>query len=197
MKNLITKPLLIASTMAISTLAVAHPNHSEHGENTLLNGIYHPISGADHILALLALGLWAASLRGKLSSLGKSLPMLFTLLMLPGFLMAYFTHFHLDFINEWLAASLLVFGLGTAFMQRLSVSWVLMFTAAFAFAHGALHATGAPSHLVMPYVIGFMASSVVVAMLGYLVGKALSLKPLAIQITGVAMGIFGVFLIFA
>ncbi len=39
-------------------LAFAHPGH---GDNGLMAGISHPISGLDHLLAMLAVGLWAPS----------------------------------------------------------------------------------------------------------------------------------------
>ena len=42
-------------------LAFAHPGH---GDNGLMAGICHPISGLDHLLAMLAVGLWAAQQQG-------------------------------------------------------------------------------------------------------------------------------------
>ena len=37
--------------------AFAHPGH---GENGLIAGLLHPFGGADHLLAMLAIGVWAA-----------------------------------------------------------------------------------------------------------------------------------------
>ena len=39
------------------TLAFAHPGH---GTSGLLAGLSHPLGGLDHLLAMLAVGLWAA-----------------------------------------------------------------------------------------------------------------------------------------
>ena len=38
-------------------IAFAHPGH---GDNGLIAGISHPIGGLDHLLAMVAVGLWAA-----------------------------------------------------------------------------------------------------------------------------------------
>src|SRR6185295_12960290 len=42
-------------------LAFAHPGH---GDNGLIAGISHPLGGLDHLLAMLAVGLWAAQQQG-------------------------------------------------------------------------------------------------------------------------------------
>jgi len=41
-------------------LAFAHPGH---GDSGLVAGISHPIGGLDHLLAMVAVGLWAAATR--------------------------------------------------------------------------------------------------------------------------------------
>lgn len=43
--------------------AFAHLDPQEHG--SLLAGISHPLFGANHILAMVAVGLWAALLGGR------------------------------------------------------------------------------------------------------------------------------------
>ena len=44
------------------TLAFAHPGH---GTSGLLAGLGHPLGGLDHLLAMLAVGLWAAQQQGQ------------------------------------------------------------------------------------------------------------------------------------
>ena len=43
--------------LATTDLSLAHFSPAEHG--SLLAGLPHPASGADHILALLSMGVWA------------------------------------------------------------------------------------------------------------------------------------------
>lgn len=52
------KKLLTAAALLLApALAFAHPGH---GDNGLVAGISHPLSGIDHLLAMVAVGLWAA-----------------------------------------------------------------------------------------------------------------------------------------
>src|SRR3546814_8038615 len=49
---------------AMAPLAFAHPGHgSEVG--SLIAGFAHPLLGLDHVLAMVAVGLWAAFLGGR------------------------------------------------------------------------------------------------------------------------------------
>ena len=63
MTSLKTRLFLLAALLAIPTAAAAHPGHG--GADTLgfVGGLLHPLTGVDHILAMLGVGLWAA-LRG-------------------------------------------------------------------------------------------------------------------------------------
>jgi len=70
MKNEIMKPFsklkfaaVFALTGLVPMLAGAHPFHGV--TNGFAGGIAHPLSGLDHILAMVAVGLWAAQLGGR------------------------------------------------------------------------------------------------------------------------------------
>jgi urease accessory protein len=56
-----TSLLLLATLPA---LAVAHPGHG--AKSSLLTGLVHPLRGLDHLFALLAVGLLAGRLGGRL-----------------------------------------------------------------------------------------------------------------------------------
>ena len=51
--------LIAGSLLLIPALAEAHPGHSGAG---FTHGFAHPLGGADHLLAMVAVGLWAAQL---------------------------------------------------------------------------------------------------------------------------------------
>ncbi len=55
------KALGALALLLVPTLALAHPGH---GDNGLIAGISHPLGGLDHLLAMLAVGLWAAQQKG-------------------------------------------------------------------------------------------------------------------------------------
>jgi urease accessory protein len=48
--------------LASSPFASAHPGH---GPTDLVTGFLHPLTGWDHLLAMVAVGLWAAQLGGR------------------------------------------------------------------------------------------------------------------------------------
>lgn len=64
--------LLIALLLITSSLVFAHTGDGSH--NGWLHGFTHPLSGLDHILAMVAIGLWAAQAHGSEMPSSISLP---------------------------------------------------------------------------------------------------------------------------
>lgn len=59
---MLPRAVLFAAAPSVTALPVlAHPARPGH-VGSLLDGLAHPISGFDHILAMVAVGLWAAFL---------------------------------------------------------------------------------------------------------------------------------------
>jgi urease accessory protein len=54
----------IALTLLLPIVAQAHPGHPDHNMG-FLYGLQHPWNGLDHILAMVAVGLWAAQIGGQ------------------------------------------------------------------------------------------------------------------------------------
>lgn len=60
---LFKRPSMSAALLAATTApAFANPDPAEDG--SLMAGLSHPFSGADHMLAMIAVGLWAAQIGG-------------------------------------------------------------------------------------------------------------------------------------
>lgn len=91
-------------------LAFAHPVH---GDNGLMAGISHPIGGLDHLLAMLAVGLWAAQQQGAAR---WALPCTFVGTMLIGGLLG-FEGLNLPALESGIAASVLALGLCRRFCR--------------------------------------------------------------------------------
>ena len=66
MRNSSTKILVAILLFTASSAAFAHPGHDVSG---LAAGLMHPFSGLDHLLAMVAVGLWAA--QGKTGKNGR------------------------------------------------------------------------------------------------------------------------------
>lgn len=56
------KRILLPLLLAPGT-AFAHAGHG--GENPFLSGLGHPVGGTDHVLAMVAVGLWAVMIGGR------------------------------------------------------------------------------------------------------------------------------------
>ena len=54
---------VVLGLLAMSISAQAHPGHL--GDSGFTSGFAHPVSGLDHMMAMFAVGLWAAQLGGR------------------------------------------------------------------------------------------------------------------------------------
>src|SRR5213595_3473872 len=98
--------------------ALAHPGHDAATVSaSLWAGLAHPFTGADHLLAMAAVGVWSAlSARSAADTL--RLPLAFVALMLVGAALG-LSGVTLPAVEPMIAASLLVIGLLLALRARL------------------------------------------------------------------------------
>ncbi|MFD2838727.1 HupE/UreJ family protein [Azotobacter vinelandii] len=150
---------LLALTL-LPGAAFAHPGH---GGNGLIAGLLHPLGGLDHLLAMLAIGIWAAQ---QPRSLKLAVPATFLVALLGGFVLA-MTGTGLPQVETGIALSVLLSGLLIACAARLPAPVALTLTAVFALFHGHAHGlevSGNP----LGFAAGFLAAS-----LGLLLGGGL------------------------
>ncbi|MDP1645306.1 MAG: HupE/UreJ family protein, partial [Thiobacillus sp.] len=79
---------LLRSTTALTlmtTIASAHA-HTGHGAEGFISGIVHPFMGLDHLLAMVAVGIWSVAVLPKAFRLAG--PMVFLAMLLVGALSA-------------------------------------------------------------------------------------------------------------
>nr|WP_237901184.1 HupE/UreJ family protein [Pseudomonas savastanoi] len=147
------KALGALALLLIPTLALAHPGH---GDNGLIAGISHPIGGLDHLLAMLAVGLWAAQQQG---SARWALPCTFVGTMLIGGVLG-FEGLNLPALESGIAASVLALGLAVALAVRPPLALAVAATALFALFHGVAHGLELPD-MSSPwaYAAGFVAAT--------------------------------------
>ncbi|RKF13548.1 protein hupE [Roseovarius spongiae] len=128
------KPILAAAALSIAgTPALAHLNPAEHG--SFAAGLSHPAFGLDHILAMLAVGLWAATLGGRAI---WALPSSFVGVMMVGF-MAAVAGIGLPLVEPMILVSVLALGLAVALSLRLPISAAAGVVGVFALFHGHAH----------------------------------------------------------
>ena len=124
---------IAALPILFATPALAHVGPGAHG--SLAAGLAHPLSGADHVLAMVAVGLWAAALGGRALWL---VPGAFVGTMLAGFGLA-LAGLALPAVEPAILASTVVLGLAVAMALRPSPAVAATLVGAFALFHGQAH----------------------------------------------------------
>ncbi|MDR6676511.1 HupE/UreJ family protein [Pseudomonas oryzihabitans] len=142
-----------AAFSLLPALAFAHPGHDESG---VLAGVAHPLSGLDHLLAMFAVGLWAAQQTGRARWL---LPLTFVGSLVLGGLLG-FAGFAVTYLETGIAASVLALGLLVAAAVRPPEVLALVITGLFGLAHGIAHGLELPE-MSSPaaYALGFTAAT--------------------------------------
>jgi urease accessory protein len=171
-------------------LAFAHPGH---GDNGLIAGISHPLGGLDHLLAMLAVGLWAAQQQGAAR---WALPCTFVGTLLIGGMLG-FEGMNLPALESGIAASVLALGLAVALAVRPPLAMAVGATALFALFHGVAHGLELPE-MSSPwtYAMGFVAGTAALHAAGYAVVRVLpqAAAPL-VRLAGAASAMTGAWLL--
>jgi urease accessory protein len=166
-----TRLLKISAALALlPAVASAHPGHD--GGHDLSwdfgGGFAHPIFGFDHLVAMIAVGIWAAQLGGRARWL---VPATFVSVMT---LAATFGQREIPHVamEQMLAASLLAFGLMVALAQRLPLVVGLGLTALFATFHGFAHVSELPSGSgSFSFGLGFITATALLHAAGLAIGS--------------------------
>lgn len=142
----------IAAILALlPAAAMAHTGTGAHVD--AMHGFLHPLTGLDHILAMVAVGVFAARLGGK--SLW-ALPAAFVLAMVASGAVGY-AGIGLPMVEQGIAVSVIAMGLALAFGLRLPVVPAMALVAAFAVFHGHAHgAEGSAAGSFAGYAAGFV-----------------------------------------
>ena len=162
--------LLPASALAVmlsGAPALAHLDPATHG--SFMAGATHPVFGADHVLAMVAVGLWAVLLGG--SALCR-LPLAFVGAMAAGFALA-MTGVALPFVEPMILASVLALGVAVALAVRLPQVTALAAVAAFGLFHGHAHGGEIGAATALAYLAGFTLATAALHGAGVLAGLAL------------------------
>ena len=147
--------LLSLSTIAFLLLwPVAAWAHVESGQaGGFVSGLSHPVSGLDHVLAMIAVGLWGAQLGAPAMWL---LPVAFPMMMAFGGMLG-LMGIALPGIEIGIAASAIVLGALILGETKMPLLGALLLVAIFAIFHGHAHGTELePGQNAMLYSLGFV-----------------------------------------
>lgn len=132
-------------------------------------GFLHPISGFDHVLAMVAVGLWGAQLGAPAIWV---LPVAFPLVMAVGGLLG-FIGVPVPGVEYGIAASAVLLGAAVALRVRPPLAVAAVLVGLFAIFHGHAHGTELPTgQNAMLYSIGFVVATGCLHAVGIGIGAA-------------------------
>jgi urease accessory protein len=180
--------LAMLMLIALSTPAFAH---EQAGSATgFLSGFAHPLSGSDHVLAMVAVGLWGAQLGAPAIWL---LPITFPLVMALGGFLA-LVGIPMPGVEIGIAASAVLLGAAVMTERRVPLYAAAALVALFAIFHGHAHGTELPpGQSGLLYSLGFVMATGCLHAIGVAIG-AIHRWPagkIALRVAGGGIGLAG------
>ncbi len=144
------------AALLVATLPLPLAAHEGGSAAGLLSGLLHPISGVDHVLAMVAVGIWGAQLGPPAIWL---LPVTFPVVMAFGGMLG-LLGVRVPAVEVGIGLSALILGLMVAFERRPDLRAAAVLVGIFAIFHGHAHSVGLPDgQSAVLYSIGFVAST--------------------------------------
>lgn len=185
-------PRLVLPIAALLTLAAtAARAHTGIGDTAgFAHGFAHPLGGIDHILAMVAVGLFAAQIGGRALWL---VPLSFVSVMSLGGIIG-MAGVGLPFVEIGIGLSVVVLGLAVAFGVRLPTAAAMALVGLFAIFHGHAHGAEMPeSASGLTYGIGFVLATTLLHVLGIGIGRVgTAIGQGVLRTAGTAMALAGV-----
>ena len=183
----------VTTTLALAAFAapaLAHPGHTD--TQSIAAGLLHPISGIDHVMVMIAVGIFAAQLGGRALYL---LPLTFMCVMALGGI-AGMAGLGLPFVETAIALSVLGMGVTVAMGWRLPIVSAMALVGTFAIFHGFAHGAEMPMQASgYAYGLGFVLATGSLHLAGIGLGIAMQKLPRAHKAVGVLMAAAGIGLI--
>lgn len=155
--------LALAFVILFPTMAFAHTGIGD--TSGFMHGFSHPIGGIDHILAMIAVGVFAYVLGGRALIL---VPMAFVAMMIVGFLLGV-GHVDVPFVELGIALSSVVIGGAAAMGRPMPVIAAMALVGVFAIFHGHAHGAEMPENAGGAlYAIGFIVATALLHVIGIL-----------------------------
>jgi urease accessory protein len=171
--------LALPAAALLTLAATAAQAHTGVGDTAgFAHGFAHPLSGIDHVLAMVAVGLFAAQLGGRALWL---VPLSFVSVMMIGGALG-MAVIGVPFVETGIGLSVVVLGLAVAFGVHLPTAFAMALVGSFAVFHGHAHGAEMPeSASGLLYGAGFVLATALLHALGIGIG-------LGIGKTGAAIG---------
>ena len=168
------KARILLPTIALALLGATAPTmaHTGVGDTRgFAHGFFHPVSGVDHILAMVSVGLFAAHLGGRALWL---VPATFVSIMAVGGAIG-MSGIEIPFVETGIALSVVVLGLVLALQISPPVGVAMGLVGFFAIFHGHVHGAEMPTDASgLGYALGFMTATATLHTVGIGLGIAIA-----------------------
>jgi urease accessory protein len=159
---------ILGVLLVFPSIAMAHTGVGD--TSGFMHGFSHPIYGFDHLLAMLAVGLWAVQIGGRATWI---VPSAFVAVMVLGGILG-FSGVPLPFVETGILASVLILGVFIAGAFRLPTIISVLIVGIFAMFHGYAHGAEMPTSIgAASYSLGFAFSTAVIHSVGIASGLGL------------------------
>ena len=183
---------ILALAGLIALVAFPALAHTEGGmAGGLASGFLHPLTGADHVAAMVAVGIWGAFLGAPAIWL---LPIVFPLVMTIGGALG-IMGVPLPGVEIGIAGSAIVLGLAVALAARPPLWIAAVVVGVFAIFHGHAHGTELPEAAdPVAYAVGFVVSTGLLHLAGIAIGLLVRwpVGVKAVRATGGVIAVAGV-----
>ena len=180
----------VISFVLAPAAALAHPGHD--GAGGLVHGLVHPVTGIDHVLAMIAVGVLAAQYGGRALWL---VPMSFLVAMAAAGAIG-MAGIPVQIVEAGIGLSVVVLGLMIAFQIKPPTLVAMVVVGFFALFHGYAHGSEMPGGLAgLSFATGFLGATALLLGAGVGLGLLLQRRTLSrrlIQAGGGAMALIGI-----
>jgi urease accessory protein len=156
--------VLSAALLSAATPALAHVDPVAHG--SFAAGMTHPVFGADHVLAMVAVGLLAVMQGGRAL---WTLPAAFLGCMVAGYGIAV-AGIALPMVEPMILVSVMALGLAVALATRMPVGVAAAMVGLFGLAHGAAHGSELGAAGALAFGAGFVVATAALHAAGIALG---------------------------
>lgn len=184
--------LLFSALLVLPSLLFAHTGAGH--TSGFWVGFGHPVSGLDHMLAMLAVGIWATQMSDKAV---WAVPLTFVGVMLVGAVLG-ISGVKIPFVEQGILMSVFVFGILIIVVARFPLIASAFIVGLFAMFHGHAHGEEIPAAVTgISYGVGFTLSTILLHSAGIGIGtlfkKAKRVK--LVRCAGVTIVLLGVYLL--
>lgn len=189
MRQAISK--LLVFFFFLPSIALAHTGIGQ--ATGFTHGFWHPIGGVDHILAMVAVGLWATQSGGRTLWV---FPCVFVGIMSLGAALK-FTGIPAPLIEEWILISIFILGILIAGAFKISLLYSSLIVGLFAIVHGYAHGAEIPESIsAVSYAVGFALATAMLHLAG--IGLGMFMQKINLQtinrFAGAVIAMSGIYL---